>query len=113
MYHFGEFRVLLQELYHAVGQLCLVLDEGLGLVQGDEHLGQKLLVLGLQRQSKAVDDAAQDFQQLCHTVKLLSLINKSEICNKTHRNFSLSTKKLQWIWKKISVKFLGLTNKSD
>ena len=76
--HFRQLWVLLEELYHAVGQLCLVLDKSLGLVQGDQHLGQELLVLCLQGKGKAVDDASQDLQELGHAVKLLSLVNKPE-----------------------------------
>ena len=39
--------------------LGLVLVQGLGLVHGNEDLGQKLLVLSFQRKSKAIDDAGK------------------------------------------------------
>ena len=45
-------------------------------MQGNEHPDQKLLVLRLERKSKAIDYAAQDLQQLAHPVKVLCLVNK-------------------------------------
>lgn len=75
--HVCELRVFLQELDHTVSELCLVLDQGFGLVEGDEDLGQELPMLRLQGKGKPVDDAAQDLQQLCHSVELLCLVDES------------------------------------
>ena len=75
-HHVSELRVLLQELHYTVGQLGLVLHQRFGLVQWDQHLGQELPMLWLEWQGKAVDDAAQNLQQLCNTVELLSLVDE-------------------------------------
>lgn len=55
----GEAGVLLQELHHTVGQLGVVADQRLDLVQRDEHSQKELFVLLLQRQSKPVDDTGK------------------------------------------------------
>lgn len=47
-------------------------------MQGDEHPDQELLVLGLEGEGEAVYYAAQDLQQLSHTVEVLRLVNKPE-----------------------------------
>ena len=44
------------------------------LVQWDESLAQEVFVLLLQWQSKAVDDAAENLQQLGHPIMLTVLI---------------------------------------
>ena len=51
---------------------------GQDLVEGDEHPDQELLVLGLEGEGEAVYYAAQDLQQLSHTVEVLRLVNKPE-----------------------------------
>ena len=71
-------RVLLQELDDAVGQLGVVQRQALDLVQRKQDLDQKLLVLHLERQGKAVDDAAEDLQQLAHSVKVLRLVDEAQ-----------------------------------
>ena len=44
------------------------------LVQWDESLAQEVFVLLLQRQSKAIDDAAENLQQLGHPIMLTVFI---------------------------------------
>ena len=76
-YCLSQLWVLLQELDHTVSQLGLVLNQSLGLVQREQHLGQELLVLGFEREGKTVDDASQDLQQLGNTIELLGLVDES------------------------------------
>ena len=47
-------------------------------MQGDQHFTEKLLVFRLQRQRKAVNDAAQNLEELAHAIKVLRLVNKPE-----------------------------------
>lgn len=53
--------------------LSVVQRECLSLVKWQKDLGQPLLVLGFERQRKAVDDTAENFKQLADTVELLRL----------------------------------------
>ena len=92
--------ILLQELDDAVGQLGVVERQALDLVQWQQDLDQKLLVLHLQRQGESVDNAGQlgkgpvsplhqsqtlrhdllppkNLQQLAHTIKVFRLVNES------------------------------------
>jgi len=55
---FREGWILLEELHHAVGQLCVVQWQALDLVQWDQDFDQKLFVFNFQGQRKAIDDAA-------------------------------------------------------
>ena len=50
--------------------------ERLDLVQRHQHLEQERLVLLLQRQREAVDDAAQDLEQFGDTVVSFGLVYK-------------------------------------
>ena len=75
-YRFREAGVLLQELHDAVGQLGMVADQGLDLVQGDEHTQEELFMLLLQWESETVDDAAQDLQQFGRPVMFFSFVYK-------------------------------------
>ena len=88
--HVCELRVFLQELDHTVSKLCLVLDQGLGLVEWGEDLGQELTMLRLQGQGKPVDDAPEDFQQLCHSIELLCLVDESVCRNRESIILALS-----------------------
>ena len=83
IYLLSEFRILLQKLHHAVSQLSLVLGQSLSLVEWDEDPVKKLLVLRFEGQGKTVNNAPQNLQEFSHTVKLLRLINKSEMCIST------------------------------
>jgi hypothetical protein len=74
----GESRVLLEELDDAVGQLGVVEGERLGLVERDEDAGEERLVLLLERECKAVDDGAEDLEQLGDAVVALRLVDKLE-----------------------------------
>lgn len=47
-------------------------------MERNEHLDQELLVLSLEGQRKAVDDRAQDLQQLAHPVEVLCLIDEPQ-----------------------------------
>ena len=71
-----ERGVLFEELDNAVGQLGVVKGEASNLVQGDQHLAQKLLMFGLQRQGEAVNDAAENFQKFTHAIKMFSFIDE-------------------------------------
>ena len=71
-----EGGVLLQKLDDAVRQLRVVEREAADFMEWDQHFAKELLVLGLQRQGEAVDNAAQDFQQLTNPVKVFSFINE-------------------------------------
>mmetsp|Transcript_39496 Transcript_39496/g.102232 ORF Transcript_39496/g.102232 Transcript_39496/m.102232 type:complete len:344 (+) Transcript_39496:133-1164(+) len=74
----GEARVLLHVLGHAVGQLLVEGSQALHLVQWDQGLDQEVLVLILQGQREAVDDAPQDLEQLPDAVVSLALIDDLE-----------------------------------
>ena len=50
--------------------------EAAHLVQRDQHLDQELLVFGLERQSKAVDDATKDLEELAYTVEMFCLVDE-------------------------------------
>ena len=63
----GELRVLLDELRHAVGELLVVEVDVAHLVQRQQRLHQELLVLLLEGQREAVDDGAEDLEQLGDT----------------------------------------------
>lgn len=52
--------------------------QALDLVQRDQHSRQEQLVLFLERKGEAVDDGAQDFEQLGDTIKTLGLIDELE-----------------------------------
>ena len=47
-----------------------------GFVQRNEHFDQELLMLGLEGQSEAVDDAAEDFQQLTDPIKVFGFVDE-------------------------------------
>lgn len=47
-------------------------------MQGNEHLDEELLVLGLQRQRKAVDNRAEYLEQLADAVKVLRLVDEPQ-----------------------------------
>jgi hypothetical protein len=66
--------VLLDVLRDAVRQLGVVDGHAARLVQGDQRLLQELDVLLLQRDREAVDDRAEDLQQLCYAVVPVALI---------------------------------------
>mmetsp|Transcript_101351 Transcript_101351/g.205712 ORF Transcript_101351/g.205712 Transcript_101351/m.205712 type:complete len:292 (+) Transcript_101351:49-924(+) len=74
----GQPRVLLNVLGHAVGELLVERCEGLDLVQRDQSLDQEVLVLILEGQSEAVDDAAQNLEQFADTVVDLALVDDLE-----------------------------------
>lgn len=42
------------------------------------HLDQELLVFRLQGQREAVDNGAEDLQQLTHSIEVLSFVDKPE-----------------------------------
>jgi len=52
--------------------------ETLDLVERNQHSCQEKLVLLLKRQGETVDDRAQDFQQLCNTIKPLGFVGELE-----------------------------------
>ena len=60
-----------------VGELLLEGVDVLGLVERDERLDQERLVLLLQRQRKAVDDRAQDLEQLRDAVVVVALVDEA------------------------------------
>mmetsp|Transcript_77790 Transcript_77790/g.168251 ORF Transcript_77790/g.168251 Transcript_77790/m.168251 type:complete len:509 (-) Transcript_77790:18-1544(-) len=70
--------VLLHVLRHAVGKLLVEGRQRLDLVQRDQRLDQEVLVLILQRQREAVDDATQDLEKLSNTVVRLALVDNLE-----------------------------------
>lgn len=50
--------------------------QGFGFVQRYKNLSQKASVLALQRECKAVDNAAQNLQQFTHTVELFCFVDE-------------------------------------
>ena len=52
--------------------------ETLHLVKRKKHASEKELMLFLQRQSKAVDDRAKNFEQLCNAIEPLCFIDELE-----------------------------------
>mmetsp|Transcript_21723 Transcript_21723/g.59364 ORF Transcript_21723/g.59364 Transcript_21723/m.59364 type:complete len:270 (+) Transcript_21723:203-1012(+) len=77
-YVVGQARVLLDVLCHAVGELLVEGRERLDLVQRNQRLDQEVLVLGLQGQSEAIDDASKDLEQLANTAVGLTLVDHLE-----------------------------------
>lgn len=73
----GELRVLLYELRHAVRELLVVEVDVPHLVQRQQRLHQELLVLLLEGQREAVDDGAEDLEQLGDTVVSLGLVDEA------------------------------------
>mmetsp|Transcript_118593 Transcript_118593/g.342948 ORF Transcript_118593/g.342948 Transcript_118593/m.342948 type:complete len:453 (+) Transcript_118593:216-1574(+) len=73
-----QTRVLLDVLGHAVRELLVEACERLHLVQRDQRLDQKVLVLVLERQGEAVDDGAQDLEQLTDAVLGLAFVDDLE-----------------------------------
>mmetsp|Transcript_9117 Transcript_9117/g.25675 ORF Transcript_9117/g.25675 Transcript_9117/m.25675 type:complete len:298 (+) Transcript_9117:457-1350(+) len=69
--------ILLDILDDAVGKLLVIQTNALGLVKGDERPNEKLQVLLLQRDRKAVDNGAQNFKQLANTVVTFGLIDEA------------------------------------
>ena len=78
-HHVSELGVLLEVLRDAVGQLLVVLLDGGagGLVQRDQRAGQELLVLVLEGEGEAVDDGAEDLEQLGDAVVPLRLVDEA------------------------------------
>mmetsp|Transcript_13026 Transcript_13026/g.38247 ORF Transcript_13026/g.38247 Transcript_13026/m.38247 type:complete len:450 (-) Transcript_13026:566-1915(-) len=72
----GELGVLLHELGHAVAQLLVVDADELDLVQRQQRAHQEGLVLVLEREREAVDDGAEDLQQLRDAVVPLRLVDE-------------------------------------
>ena len=64
---YGQLRVLLDELRDAVRELLVVEVHVAHLVQRQQRLHQELLVLLLEGQREAVDDGAEDLEQLRDT----------------------------------------------
>jgi hypothetical protein len=77
-YIFSQCRILLQELHNAIGQLRVIHAETLHFVHREEDSSQEELVLLLERQGEAVDNGAQNLQQLSDTVVALCLIHELE-----------------------------------
>lgn len=73
-----EARVLLEELDDAVRELGVVQREALDLVQRDQAPCEERLVLVLERERKAVDDRAEDLEQLGDAVVPLRLVHELE-----------------------------------
>mmetsp|Transcript_10154 Transcript_10154/g.30487 ORF Transcript_10154/g.30487 Transcript_10154/m.30487 type:complete len:257 (-) Transcript_10154:1169-1939(-) len=68
-----QLRLLLHKLSHAVCQLLVVHCDALGLVQRHQCPRQKALVFFLERQSKAIDDGAQNLKELSDAIVSLRL----------------------------------------
>ena len=47
-------------------------------VEWEQHTGEELLVLVLERQSEAVNDRAEDFEQFADAVVAVGFINETE-----------------------------------
>lgn len=75
---FSQRRVLFKELDNAISQLWMVHAEALDFVQRKQDTGQKQFVLLLQRKRKAIDDRAQNFQQLGNAIESLSFVAELE-----------------------------------
>lgn len=58
---FSQGRILFKELDDTIRELWVIHAETLDFVQGEQHSGQKELMLLLQRQGKSVDDRPQNF----------------------------------------------------
>ncbi len=71
-----ERGVLLKKLDHTIGQLGMVEGEATDFMQRNQNLAQELLVFRLERQREAVDNAAQDLQQLAHPVEVFGFIDE-------------------------------------
>ena len=84
----SESGILLKELHDAIGELWVVADKGLDLVQGDEDPQKKLLVLVLQREGKTVDNAAENLKQLSCPIMVLCFIDKPEAVDTVRQNYN-------------------------
>lgn len=71
-----QARVFLEELHDTVGQLWMVHGQALHLVQRQQRFEQKCLVLLLQRQGEAVDNGAENLEQLGNSVVMFGLVNE-------------------------------------
>lgn len=68
--------VFFQELDDAVGELGMVHGQRFHFVQRQQYFQQELLVFVLQWQRKAIDDAAEDFEQLGNAVVVFRFVNE-------------------------------------
>ncbi|GIX65866.1 FAD-binding oxidoreductase [Babesia caballi] len=73
----GQAAVLVNVLHHAVGKRGVVAAHGPRLVQRNQGLFQVDLVLLLQGHGEAVDDAAQNLEQLRDAVGVLGLVDEA------------------------------------
>eukprot|EP00050_Salpingoeca_kvevrii_P003372 m.223265 g.223265 ORF g.223265 m.223265 type:complete len:608 (-) comp10822_c3_seq1:2384-4207(-) len=73
-----QCRLLFQKLHDAVRQLRVVHAHALDLVQRQQYLDEKALVLILEGKGKAVDDAAENLEELGDAVVVARLVDKLE-----------------------------------
>mmetsp|Transcript_52613 Transcript_52613/g.87146 ORF Transcript_52613/g.87146 Transcript_52613/m.87146 type:complete len:231 (-) Transcript_52613:997-1689(-) len=77
-------RILLNELRHTIRQLRVELRQKRHLVHRDQHVAQKQNVLLFQRQCKAIDDGAQNLEQLGNAIVAHIQVNH-RVQNVVHR----------------------------
>ncbi len=77
-YLFRQRSILFEELHDAVGELGMVHAQTLHLVKRDQDSCEEEFMLLLQGEGKAVDDGAQDLQQLGNAVEPLGFVGELE-----------------------------------
>jgi hypothetical protein len=77
-YIFSQGRILLQKLDDTIGQLGVIHAQALHLVHGEKNASQEELMFLLERQGEAVDDRAQNLQQLGDSVVSFRLVHELE-----------------------------------
>ncbi len=73
-----ERGVLLEELRDAIAELRVEHCDMAHLVQGEEHLDEELLVLVLEREREAVDDGAENLEQLRDAIVAVGFVDEAE-----------------------------------
>lgn len=75
---FRQCGIFFQELDHAVCQLRMIKRQAFDFVQRQQNASEENLVLLLQREREAINDAAEDLQQLGNAVVPLGIVYELE-----------------------------------
>lgn len=72
-----QTRILLEELDDAIGQLGMVNRQTFHLMQGQKGFQEESFVLLFERQCEAINNRAEDLEQLSHTIVMFRFVNES------------------------------------